>query len=151
MANFNINSLIAEAQSSNVPQVIANYAGGQKFSFGIVYSKNNGKRISLSKSLAKALNVDHKDSKIMLLPVPGQNVLLLSSELPTNVASSCCLSGEDKKIGYASEIVKLLMDVFNLDFSDKTSMSFADIQLDTTGAAPVAIVKMSNVAGQAAS
>ena len=47
MKNFDIKSLIAEAESSNVPKVIANYVGGQKYSFGIVFSKNNGKRISI--------------------------------------------------------------------------------------------------------
>lgn len=141
MKNFDINTLIAQAQELNVPQVIA-AAGNSKYSFGVVYSKNNGKRISLSKSLAKKLSVDGEGSSIQFLLNPAESVLILGTNLPTNIASSCALCGEDKKIGYAAKIVELLKDTFNLNFNGITSMSFSDIEFDTYDDAPIAIVKM---------
>ena len=148
MATYNINNLLQQAQSANIPQVIAT-AGNSKYSFGIVYSKSNGKRVSLSKALAKVLGVDSNDSTLMLVPVVEEGVLLLGADLPTNIASSCQLKGDDKMIGYSSDIVHLLKNTFNLNFAGRTSMAFSDIDIDTTGSSPVAIVNMAAPSGQA--
>lgn len=147
MKTYILNDLISEAQSSNVPQIFASATGG-KYSFGVVNSRNNGKRVTLSKTLAKDLGIVGEENKLMLLPIPSKKVLLLGTELPAELASVCFLKGEDKKISYSADIVKLVADSFQLDFDGRTSMSFADIEIDTTGATPVAIVNMDAPSGQ---
>ena len=148
MTNYNVNSLLQQAQAANIPQVIST-AGNAKYSFGIVFSKSNGKRVSLSKALAKDLGLDSNNSTLKLVPVPEEGILLLGSDLPKDIASSCLLKGEDKMIAYASNIVHLLKTSFKLNFNGITSMSFADIQFDRTGSSPVAIVNMTAPSGRA--
>jgi len=109
MKNFTVNELVAEAKSSKVPQIFANPTGG-KYSFGVVNSRNNGKRVTLSKTLAKDLGIVGEENKLMLLPIPSKKVLLLGAELPAELASVCFLKGEDKKISYSADIVKLVAE-----------------------------------------
>ena len=123
------------AFSANAPTITAS-AGGD-FSFGIVNSESNGKRVSVSKSLSKKLELT---DNLAILPMIEDGVVLLAKELPFPATSHVSIRGKDKKIAYSASLVQLLTEVFALDYSARTSMSFSDIDFDTVDDVPVAIV-----------
>ena len=112
-------------------------AGNGKYSFGIVNSKNNGKRVTISKELAKAL--DLKDIA-MFMPSGLDRKLVIGRTLPFPHAITGKLSGEDKKTCYLTSLVALLTEMYELDFSKHVSCTFGDITFDTINGVTVAIV-----------
>lgn len=96
------------------------------YSFGIVNNKN-GKRISISKLLAKTLNLtDHVD----IVALEEDNIILLGKSLPFDeVKVTCKLSGDDKKIIYNSQLVHNLSEIFSIDYKGQTSRAFSEISI----------------------
>lgn len=135
----NLSNLLAKAEafSTPTPLVISDHT----YSFGIVNSKNNGKRLTLSKALSKKLDI--KDD-IAFLPMPDDGVLLISSQLPLSVAINATCKGEDKKIVYSATLVQHLTSAFKLDFSNRTSVAFSDIKFETNGDLTAAIVTINS-------
>ena len=130
-------SLRERALSTNAPTITANTNGD--YSFGIVNSEANGKRVSISKNLSKKLELTET---LAILPMIEDGVVLLAKELPFPATSHVSVRGKDKKIAYSASLVKLLTEVFTLEYSARTSMSFSDIDFDTVDDMPVAIVKI---------
>ena len=130
-------SLRERALSATAPTITAS-AGGD-FSFGIVNSDANGKRVSVSKSLSQKLELT---DPLAILPMIDDGVVLLAKELPFPATSRVNVRGQDKKIAYSASLVRLLAEAFALDYSARTSMSFNDIDFDTVDDMPVAIVKI---------
>lgn len=135
--------LIIEAQKVVLPENIANTVS--KMSFGIVNSRNNGRRMTYSKQLSSALKLKGS-SEIMIIPIKEQNVIMISTKLPFENAYRCPLTqSEDRFISYASDVVTALTMIFDLPFGARKSLSFNDITLDVTpDNVPVAIIRMEN-------
>lgn len=125
--------------SENIPVITANSGGSGRYSFGVVNSAYNGKRITISKALVKKLGLN---DIVYLAPVPQRGILMMASNIPSPKASQCALRGTDKKIGYAAEIVQMVTKVFNLDFSEHVSRSFSNVEFEDVDGTCVAYVHM---------
>lgn len=141
---YNIEELLELASQSETP-VIRNTASNGKYSFSVVNSDSNGKRISISKALAEALDLE---DGVSLLPVQEEGLLMLSKKPLSAKASSGKLNGSGKKLCYNAGLVRLITDTFRLDFSDHVSLSFSDIAVQESEGEPVAVVVMQKDRGE---
>ena len=125
----NLNELKKAAETVVLPEaVIPASAGRGKMSFSIVNSKKNGKRITITNTLANALGVT---DSISILPIPEEEVFLIAKALPFERAEECSLtSDESHKISYTTRVVLWLTDCFGFDYSDSTSKTFQEINID---------------------
>lgn len=124
----------AAAVNKNITIVTASVGG---YSFGVVNSKNNGKRLSFSKALVAALDLE---DTVELLPAAADGVLFVAKKLPTEVSFEGKLSGDGKKLCYSGSLVALVTESFKLDFSEKTSMSFAHVEIQDVDSTKVAAI-----------
>ena len=107
------------AQNTLKPQVTA---GSSTYSVGIVNSKYNGKRVSLSSKLELS-------DTAAFMPIAEDRVLLIGKSLSFCEPIVGKLSGGDKKFCYNSGLVLTLTEEFGLDFSSCTSKSYNKIQI----------------------
>jgi len=112
-----------------------------KPSICIVNSERNGKRLMLSEALFQLLESPKKLSFLF-----KENHLAIANEFPKTEAIKF---SPDKRshIIYSSGLVQDIVKKFNLDYSNRTSLSFNDIEVkrmkNATGAEiPVALVTM---------
>ena len=137
----NIKELLNKAKTAeNVPVAIkSTSSGSSKPSFGIVYSSDNGKRLSFSKALVKRLGLE---DTVSILPIIEDGIVLIGKEFDSDNASVGRLSKEGKKYCYNAAIVKMLIDAFELDFSSHVSRSYDDISFEYVDDKMVAAVKI---------
>ena len=136
---------MAQAAADNRNTSIAASATGG-LSFGVVNSQQNGKRLSFSKALVSALELE---DTVQLLPAAGDAVLFVAKTLPSEVSFPGKLSGEGKKICYSGPLVALITDAFRLDYTGgRTSHSFSHIEFEDMGGVKVAAIHIP--VGQAA-
>ena len=96
------------------------------YSVGIVNNKN-GKRISISKLLAKRLGLT---DCVDIVALEEDNIILLGKNLPFNdVKVTCKVSGDDKKIVYNSQLVQDLSEIFAIDYKGQTSRAFSEVSI----------------------
>ena len=112
-------------------------AGNGKYSFGIVNSKNNGKRVTISKALAQALDLE---DTAMFMPSREARKLVIGKALPFPHAITGKLRETNKMTCYLTSLVTLLTEMYDLDFSKHVSCTFSEIDLDTINGVTVAIV-----------
>lgn len=86
-------SLRERALYANAPTITANTNGD--YSFGIVNSESNGKRVSISKSLSIKLELT---DNLAILPMIDDGVVLLAKELPFPATSRVSIRGKEKKL-----------------------------------------------------
>ena len=140
MKNYSIDSLIEISNTTEIPQITTLQRIGNKIcSFGIVNSESNGKRTTISKALAEALNIT---DTAYILPVVAEGVIILSS-FPLNKANTMPYRGKDRKTCYSADLVRTLTTLFKIDFSEHVSKSFKDIVFDTYNENPIAIIPLS--------
>jgi len=101
-----------------------------------IVNNKNGKRISFSKTLSMKLGLQNT---IDIVAFEDDGVILLLKNLPHDDKSTFGLRGDDKKIIYSAELVEILTEIFNLDFSTKTSRSFTNISINSDNIAEVRI------------
>lgn len=141
---YNINELLELASKCETP-VIRNTASNGRYSFSVVNSESNGKRFSISKALAEALDLE---DSVSLLPVQQEGLLMISKRPLSERASSGNLNGQGKKLCYNAGLVRLLTKTFRLDFSNRVSLSFSDISIEDNEGEPVAVVVMQKDRGE---
>ena len=143
MNHFSFNEIMTEISDLEIPQVAAcSRAGNGPLVFSVVYSESNSKRLSISKALASALDLK---TNAYLLAIPAKNILLLSKMNIANKAIELKLSGEGKKLVYASPVVTMLINKFKLNYDSCTSKAFKEITLDfMENDVPVAIISMAD-------
>ena len=119
----------AAAKAAQLPQLATSTFRTSNLSFNIVNSKRNGKRVKLSKGLVQALDLtDNAD----MLPLKEEGLLMVAKKLPYEAACSVLLKGEDEaKIAYNTGMVALPAQMFGLNFTNHTSMSFSDSDIET--------------------
>ena len=133
-ANNSNLSLFQALMNATVPAIAKS---GSKYSLGIVNSRNNGKRLTISKSIADNLELT---DKVYAMPAVDDRKLVLSRTQVFPNSVELTLSGEGKKISYSARFVLLLTDMFGLDFSEHVSRTFTDITFDEYEGVPVAVI-----------
>lgn len=108
-----------------------------KYSFGIVNSKKNGKRLSFSKALSNVLGLT---DKVTLMPNIEDGKVVICRTLVFPQALKGILRNEGSKICYNTALVERLSEDFFIDFSNRVSYTFTDIEIDEFNGVPVAIV-----------
>lgn len=134
--NINFAEAMAKAAADERNHSFVSTAAPGTFSFGVV-NNINGKRLTLSKALAAALGLE---DAMEILPHHDENFLFVGKKLHATKVFYGKLSGAEKKICYSSELVTRVTEAFNLDFSDKTSMSVNTIEFTEIDGNPVAVV-----------
>ena len=135
MLKYNIGDLIAKANNNSC---IVTGIGKNKFSISIV-NNINGRRVTLSKALCEGLALSNI---VYFLPVEETHQLLISASPIGERSTDIALSGNGKKICYNAKLVRNLSACFKLDYTEKTSTCFTDIEVDTSTSYPIAIVNM---------
>ena len=142
MFNKNLDYYLKKAAAS-APTSLSKCTGTfGTYSFGIVNSKSNGKRLTLSKSLNAALELE---STIEFIAIPEDGTLLVSKAFPEGTAVSYELKGDadDRRTCYSTDVVKAIIKDFHLKFEDCVSRTFNRITIDKSGDVPFAIITLS--------
>lgn len=94
----------------------------------IVNSKENGKRMTFPKSLLEELGIEENvDVSITL------NGLAIGSELPENAETFQLKMSGNKGVIYSASLVQEITEVFELDFSDRVSITFNEAEFINDG------------------
>ena len=134
--NINFSEALAAAAVDERNHSFVSTTASGPLSFGVV-NNVNGKRLTLSKALSAALGLE---DIMEILPSYENNFLFVGKKLPAAKVFGGKLSGAEKKICYSSELVERVTTAFNLDFSNRTSMSVSTIEFTEIEGAPVAVV-----------
>ena len=121
---------------------------GGKFSLGLVNSKNNGKRLTISKAIADKLDLI---DKVYAMPAEDDRKLVLSKTKVFPHSVELKITDEGKRTSYCAPFVELLTDRFALDFSKHVSRTFYDVDFDTYENTLVAIVSFPEETAEATS
>jgi hypothetical protein len=97
-------------------------AGGGAGVMSIVNSKN-GKRVTLSKNLVEHLG----NPKSVQIGLSNHQIAVAEYFSDEYTSYSWCTGGA-KSIIYSSELVKQLTDQYGLDFRNRTSITFAEVE-----------------------
>ena len=120
-------------------------SSSSKYSMGIVNTPDNGKRLTFSKSIADELGIT---DTAFAMPAEGERKLVVGKTLPFPEAVKLTLKGTTKKTCYNAHMVASLTDMFNIDFSTKTSRSFTEVTFDMYNGVKVAIITFSQTIEQ---
>lgn len=116
------------ARAVQLPNIATSASCNSRLSLNIVNSKRNGKRIRFSSGLASAVGITENAA---ILPIESEGLLMIAEKLSYPAARSVTLKDDGgAKIAYSYGMVALLTEVFKLDFTFRTSMSFDDISID---------------------
>ena len=133
------NNYFEKMEKSNISINLPSSSGSSKNSVSIVYS-NNGKRMTISKSIVERLKLS---KTVCICPLVEDNVIILGANLPKGKSVEAKLSGEDKKIVYLTSIIKHIVYEYKLDYSECSSLAFANITFEKKGDQEIAIVDLS--------
>jgi hypothetical protein len=111
-------------------------AAGKAGVMSIVHSKN-GMRVALSKELMQRLG--HPKS-VQIGYLDGQ--IAISSHLGDAFTSYPLCQSSTKGIIYRGELVKEMTDRFQLDFRERTSITFTDASYKKKGNSVIALIKV---------
>lgn len=136
MNNFNFDKIINRSTADNISHS-ASRSGNGKYSFGIVCSEQNGKRVSLTTSLASKLNID---DEMFITSYASKGFIVISPKKLNDKSVMYTVKGADKKIAYNSSLVHYLIDTFNLNFEGHVSRSFDNIEFNNDPENPMAMV-----------
>ena len=139
--NINFSEALAAAAVDERNHSFVSTTASGPLSFGVV-NNVNGKRLTLSKALSAALGLE---DVMEILPSYEESILFVGKKLPAAKVFEGKLSGAEKKICYSSELVERVTTAFNLDFSNRTSMSVSTIEFTEIEGAPVAVVHFPRV------
>ncbi|WP_242396684.1 amidophosphoribosyltransferase [Clostridium butyricum] len=102
-----------------------------------IIKAKTGNRITLSKALLDELNSPEK----IQIAFTKDNVII-GEKLPNNDSSFNVKLSGTKGIVYSSGLVREISELFQLDFSDKTSITFNEVEYVSNEDYPVAIIKI---------
>lgn len=101
-----------------------------------VINAKSGKRITLSKKLLVKLN----NPKSIQIGFTEENIII-AEELPNNKSLFNIKISNGKGIIYSAQLVTEVTELFDLEFNNKTSITFADVEYALNDDYVVAIVK----------
>ena len=123
-----------------IPQAARSSRG--KYSLGIVCSERNGKRLTLTSSLAKALKLD---DTLFITAYADDGIIILSPSAINECSLETNLRGDDKKIAYNAGLVHFLISTFKLDYKNVVSRAFHDFSFNNDPNNPMAILTFPKV------
>jgi hypothetical protein len=94
----------------------------------IVNSKENGKRMTFPKSLLEELGIED-NVDVSITP----NGLAIGNELPKNAETFQLKMSGNKGVIYSASLVQEITEVFELDFSDRVSITFNEAEIINDG------------------
>lgn len=97
-----------------------------KYSFRIIRSECNGKRITVSKTLKSALGLSES---FMLTANEKERKIFIGKSLPAQNCVECKFSQHASDTCYKSSVADTLVDMFNLDYNGRVSRTFTDIEI----------------------
>ena len=133
-------SVITNLSSQNatpIPTAVQARRGSGAYSLNIVCAKNNRKSITLTKKLAEQLQLT---SDVYVTVYASDGCIVLSGSEITKDSALYSFSNNKDHIIYNAALVYFLADTFGLDYTERTSMAFRDIQFDTIQGIAAAIV-----------
>lgn len=136
MKNFNeIYNNISTKTATTIPQTARSSRG--KYSLGIVCSEKNGKRLTLTASLVKALKLD---DTLFITAYANDGIIILSSVAINECSLETNLKGDDGKISYNAGLVHFLINTFKLNYQNTVSKTFHDFSFNDDPNNPMAIL-----------
>ena len=142
MNDFNnmVNSL-TDKKATRIPTT-AQTSRSRACSLNIVCAKNNRKSITLHKTIAEKLALD---SNVYVTVYDTEGCIVLSPVAIDQNSVAYRFSNTISFIIYNAALVQFLAEIFELDYTQKTSISFRDIEFSDIGGTPVAIVTLKKV------
>ena len=141
MKNFNeIYNNISGKTAPAIPQAARSSRG--KYSLGIVCSERNGKRLTLTASLAKALKLR---DVLYVTAYADDGIIILSPVAINGQSVETALKGDDGKISYNAGLVHFLINTFKLDYHGVVSKAFHDFAFNNDPNNPMAILTFPKV------
>lgn len=136
MKNFTeIYTNISGKTATTIPQASRSSRG--KYSLGIVCSEKNGKRITLTASLANFLKLS---DKVFVTVYADDNIIILSPTAINEYSVEAKLNGDEGKIAYNAGLVHFLIDTFKLDYQNTVSKVFHDFTFNDDPNNPMTIL-----------
>ena len=102
-----------------------------------IVKARTGNRNTLSKELLDKLN---NPQKIQISYT--EDSVIIGEKLPNNNSSFNVKISGAKGIIYSTQLVKEIAELFGLDFSDRTSITFNEVEYVLNEESPVAIIKI---------
>lgn len=133
---------LTSKKATRIP-VTAQTSRGGAYSLNIVCAKGNRKSMSLSKKLAEKLALT---SNVFVTVYDTEGHIALSNMAIDPDSAAYKFSNATDYIVYNAALVQFLAETFNLDYTQRTSISFRDIEFATSGDTPVAIVTLKKMA-----
>lgn len=138
MMELNLKELKEEASELNILNV-QSPKGRSSMGISIVNS-DNGKRLTMTKGLYDELG---EPQNIGILIIQKRGLILLGENISNE--NSYAVSTTKKPIIYSANLAIGLSQTFNLDYSNRTSISFPCIKVDKEGEHPIAVIKMADM------
>lgn len=129
-----VNDILKAAIASTSKSI--SRASGEAGVMSIVKAKT-GNRQTLSKELLQELN---NPERVQIAFTEGS--VIIGERLPNNNSSFNVKISGAKGIIYSSQLVKEITDWFELDFSNRTSITFNEVEYILNEEYPVAIIKI---------
>lgn len=139
--NNNFNSAIVGKKATRIPATAQTSKGGA-YSLHIVCAKGNRKSISLSKKLAEKLSLS---SNVFITAYDTEGYIVLSNTAIDHESVSYKFSNAKDYIVYNAALVQFLAETFYLDYAQRTSISFRDIEFSNIEDINVAIITLKKV------
>lgn len=111
-------------------------ASGEAGVMSIVKART-GNRQTLSKQLLEELNNPQSVQEAFT-----EDCIIIGERLPKNSSLFNIKRSGNKGIIYSTQLVKEIAELFDLDFSDRTSITFNEVEYVLNEEYPVAIVKI---------
>jgi hypothetical protein len=138
MEKFNFSDYEKQIANKSVTTIDAHASiGGGKYSVTIVCSKKNGKRVSLSASLASRLKID---DALYVTAYKDAGVVIIGATAYNQDSTRVTVTGDDRKNAYNTVLVHFLIDTFELDFSNCISRSYGDIVFNDDSRNPMGVL-----------
>lgn len=137
---------IATIEEANVAEIVKNAtpclaknsirATSNKSGFSVVKAQT-GNRATIAKQ-----GYEHLGNPSTLQFAFSDTSVIIGANLPNNDNDFNVKDSNGKAIVYSTPLVTEIAEAFELDFSNRTSMTFGDIQYTTSEDSPVLIVKI---------
>lgn len=102
-----------------------------------VVNAKTGKRVTISKPILDYINVDDKIQFAF-----SDNEIAVGKELPNNDNYFTTKISKSKGNVYSTGLVLEITELYDLDFKDKTSITFDDIQYQNIQGTNIVIIKI---------
>ncbi len=101
----------------------------------IINSQKNGKRITLSKEIFDELS----EPTSVVVGFYEDKLLITSTDLKEAIGGTVCVLGKNRNI-YCTDLVEKITDLFNLDFSERVSITLSTLEWEELDGQPVALL-----------